>query len=160
MLLVSADRYNKHALLAYKVFARLKITNPDLLLVVTNNVDFVKDNIIAFNFLSSSDLNILYKNAYALLYPSISEGFGYPPVEAMRYAVPVLSSNVCSMPEILEDSAIYFSPFYENDLYAKIIFLLENRNEYVERSIKQFEKVSKKQGDDFLKLISKINISK
>jgi glycosyltransferase involved in cell wall biosynthesis len=55
----------------------------------------------------------LYSKAYAFIYPSLYEGFGIPPLEAMAYNCPVLSSNVSSMPEVIGDAALFFNP---NDL--------------------------------------------
>ncbi|MBT8060266.1 MAG: glycosyltransferase family 4 protein, partial [Gammaproteobacteria bacterium] len=52
----------------------------------------------------------LYQNAAAFVYPSMYEGFGIPPLEAMSQGCPVLSSNVSSMPEVLGDAAEYFPP--------------------------------------------------
>lgn len=55
-------------------------------------------------------LNELYKKASVLVYPSLYEGFGFPPLEAMVHGCPVVSSSVSSMPEVLGDAARYFDP--------------------------------------------------
>jgi glycosyltransferase involved in cell wall biosynthesis len=52
----------------------------------------------------------LYKNAEAFVFPSLYEGFGMPPLEAMSHSTPVISSNTSVMPEILHESAYYFDP--------------------------------------------------
>ena len=78
------------------------------------------ENHIPLPFLSMSDLEHAYKNCHVLLYPSLFEGFGYPPLEAMRYGKPVICSNVCSMPEVLENAPIYFSPIYETDMFSAL----------------------------------------
>lgn len=57
---------------------------------------------------SPTDIEYVYKNAYALVYPSYSERFGYPPIEAMKHGTPILSASVCSMPEVLKDAAYIF----------------------------------------------------
>lgn len=61
---------------------------------------------------SGSDKNLAqaYKKATALIYPSVYEGFGLPPIEAMNYGCPVIASNKGSIPEICQNSAIYFDP--------------------------------------------------
>lgn len=51
-----------------------------------------------------------YRGATAFLFPSLYEGFGLPPLEAMASGVPVLTSNVCSLPEVVGDAAILVDP--------------------------------------------------
>lgn len=59
-------------------------------------------------FVDDRDLPALYRNARAFVFPSRYEGFGIPPVEAMRAGCPVISSDAASLPEVLGDAAIYF----------------------------------------------------
>lgn len=61
-------------------------------------------------YVSDAELHALYQHALCLAFPSIYEGFGLPPLEAMRVGCPVLSSLTASMPEILRDGALYFDP--------------------------------------------------
>jgi glycosyltransferase involved in cell wall biosynthesis len=51
-----------------------------------------------------------YKNAALLVYPSLYEGFGFPPLEAMSMGCPVLTANTSSMPEVCGEAAFYFDP--------------------------------------------------
>jgi glycosyltransferase involved in cell wall biosynthesis len=59
---------------------------------------------------NDQDLNLLYQQAAALIYPSQYEGFGLPPLEAMAMQCPVVSSNTSSMPEVIGDAGEYFDP--------------------------------------------------
>lgn len=59
---------------------------------------------------SDTQLHALYANATAYVFPSLYEGFGLPPLEAMVYDVPVLSSNRSCLPEILGEAALYVDP--------------------------------------------------
>ena len=65
-------------------------------------------NVIFTGFLSDRELGILYRYATLYVFPSLYEGFGLPPLEAMTYGVPVLSSDAGSLPEILGEAALYF----------------------------------------------------
>jgi len=78
----------------------------------------------------------LYSKAYGFVYPSLYEGFGIPPLEAMAYNCPVISSNVSSMPEVIGDSALFFDP---NDLdeirenLEKVVLDQNLRNELISK---------------------------
>lgn len=55
-------------------------------------------------------LHQLYKNARVFVYPSLYEGFGLPPLEAMVYGCPVIAGHVAALPEVLGEAAVYFDP--------------------------------------------------
>ena len=93
------------------------------------------------DYLSSSDLEYAYAHATIFVYPTYQEGFGYPPLEAMKYGVPCCISNVTSLPEIYGDSVVYFSPFYEADLFEKILYILEHFDLYRSRSLLRYEEL-------------------
>lgn len=65
-------------------------------------------------------LGSYYREASALVYPSLYEGFGLPPLEAMSCRCPVVSSNTSSMPEIIGDAAEYFDPNDPQDICRAI----------------------------------------
>lgn len=71
-------------------------------------------------------LGYLYKNASALVYPSLYEGFGIPPLEAMRLYCPVIASNRGSIPEVCGTYAKYFDPTLESSLQFQLKDLLES----------------------------------
>ncbi len=56
-------------------------------------------------------LAALFRGSIALVFPSLYEGFGLPPVEAMACGVPVLTSNLCSLPEVVGDAGILIDPY-------------------------------------------------
>ena len=74
-------------------------------------------------FIEDEDLPAIYKMAKCFVFPSIYEGFGIPPLEAMAMGVPVISSDSSCLPEILGDGAIYFRDQDEEDLKRKILEL-------------------------------------
>lgn len=57
------------------------------------------------------ELSALYSGATALVYPSLYEGFGFPPLEAMACGCPVITSNISSLPEVCGDGALYVDPY-------------------------------------------------
>lgn len=79
--------------------------------------------------LSSEDLAFALGGAKALLYVSYFEGFGIPIIEAMASGVPVITSNVTSMPEIANDAAILVSPFDPNSILEGMEQVAFNTNE-------------------------------
>jgi glycosyltransferase involved in cell wall biosynthesis len=63
-----------------------------------------------FGFVSQETLHTFYENAAAFAFPSLNEGFGLPPLEAMACGTPVLTSNVSSLPEVVGDAAVLVNP--------------------------------------------------
>ena len=141
--------------MALKVFERF-FAEHDGYVVTTGGGEKKFSNHINLPLLSPSDLGYTYKHAYALVFPSLQEGFGYPPLEAMGYGVPVLSSNVCSMPIILGNNALLFSPFYKNDLFMKLQILMNNYDYYKEQATIRYNQIIQKQQKDFKILVEKI----
>lgn len=62
----------------------------------------------------------LYKEAYALIFPSLYEGFGFPLLEAMASGCPVITSNISSMPEVCENAVLYFNPYDKSSLVQQL----------------------------------------
>jgi glycosyltransferase involved in cell wall biosynthesis len=83
-------------------------------------------NVRFLDFVSMNDLHYLYAGAYCFIFPSLYEGFGLPPVEAMSAGCPVIVSHVSSLPEICGDGALYVDPYDVNDIREKIEDLLGN----------------------------------
>ncbi len=72
--------------------------------------------ILTLPYLSVADRWKVLAHARTLLYPSLYEGFGFPPLEAMRLGVPVLASHVTSLPEVLGDAPLYVDPWDPQDI--------------------------------------------
>lgn len=72
------------------------------------------------------DLPALYENAYAAISPSLYEGFGLPPLEAMAMGCPSIVSQAASYPEVCGEASLYINPYDEADIAQKIILLIEN----------------------------------
>ena len=96
-------------------------------------------------YVSPPQLRVFYKQTLAFLFPSLHEGFGLPPLEAMAHGVPVLSSNVSSLPEVLGEAALLVNPGKVFDISRGILELLLDqglRATLIERGRKQVEKFS------------------
>lgn len=104
-----------------------------------------KDNLViageTIPWVSSDELPLLYCSAEVLLYPSFYEGFGLPILEAMACGVPVITSNVSSMPEVGGDAALYVDPFKVEDIKEKLDQLLRYEQLKKEMVKKGFERV-------------------
>jgi glycosyltransferase involved in cell wall biosynthesis len=61
-------------------------------------------------YVSDAQLRALYENAAAYVFPSLYEGFGIPPLEALALGCPVIASNAAAIPEVCGESAWYFAP--------------------------------------------------
>jgi len=94
--------------------------------------------------LNNQELNILYNLAFCLIYPSSYEGFGIPPLEAMKAGCPVITTNLSSIPEVVGDAAILVKKVTVDDFY-KGLTKLENkeyRNELINKGFSQANKFS------------------
>jgi len=99
----------------------------------------LNQRIILTGHIADEKLGAFYRNTQAYIFPSLCEGFGLPPLEALQFEIPVLSSNFSCLPEILEDSALYFDPTNKDDFLKKLNQILwdENlRNELISNSKK------------------------
>lgn len=76
----------------------------------------IKDHIHFIGFVDENDLPSLYQGAICLAFPSLYEGFGLPVLEAMASRIPVVTSNVSSLPEVAGDAAILVNPYDVEEL--------------------------------------------
>lgn len=105
----------------------------------------LKDNVIFTGFIDDSDLVYLYNGARLFVFPSLREGFGFPPLEAMACGIPVIASNKTSLPEILGDAAILIEPLDSKVFSEAIITLLTNddaRSSYIKKGLAQAREFS------------------
>lgn len=96
----------------------------------------MKDRIHFTGYVSDSLLMQWVAHAEALVFPSLYEGFGLPPLEAMACGCPVLCSNAASLPEVCGDAVLYFDPYQPKDIANKMEMLIHNhllRTELVEK---------------------------
>lgn len=75
-----------------------------------------RDRIILPGFIEDADKTALYNLAGVFVYPSLYEGFGFPPLEAMACGVPVIASHSSSLPEVVGDAGILIDPYQPDEL--------------------------------------------
>lgn len=146
------------------VFLKLHNKRPDLRLVLVGKEDYFynrvkeiarvnnlwqKENhnspIVFTGYVSDNNLEVLFQEAAVYVFPSLYEGFGLPPLEAMAHGCPVASSNRASMPEILGQAAVYFDPENKEEMACVIEDLLDHPDKsrvLIDRGYQQIKKYS------------------
>lgn len=125
-------------LTAWKIFCDKYDKNYQLVLAGKNNYFYerlkkiIKEknikNVVLTDFVDDATLANLYKKAALYVFPSLYEGFGLPPLEAMQYNLPVISSDRTCLPEILGDAAVYFDPTDPHQIAQTAQLVLEDKN--------------------------------
>lgn len=140
------------------VVAALKLmNNPPRLVVVCGRSVFWKrfkkfverENAEGFvklvGYVSDEELAALYKNAEAFVFPTLSEGFGLPGLEAMAYGTPVVCSDIPVLREVYGDAALYFNPKDANEIANAVMRVYASgklRSELVARGKEQVKRYS------------------
>jgi glycosyltransferase involved in cell wall biosynthesis/SAM-dependent methyltransferase len=104
-----------------------------------------KNQVMILGFVEDEQLIHLYKNAHLFVFPSLDEGFGLPPLEAMTFGIPTISSNCASLPEVLGNEEALFDPTNESEFLNKLGKGLVDetyRAQLVERGIEQSSRFS------------------
>ncbi len=137
-LMVSAGRWLKNNLRAVLAFDQLYSLNADMMgdtkvvmTGVSNPKIFLrhirnKEHFVFLKYVETDTLEALYKEAHAFIYPTLNEGFGYPPIEAMKYGTLSICSAVTSVPEICGDSVLYFNPYDVMEIKNRILQSFDN----------------------------------
>ncbi len=167
-LIVSAGiwyKNGKRAMLAYdKVFAHsYQFIRPDFKVVVLgvkNKAEMLhdithKERFVLLDYVSAEMLEILYRNAHLFVYPSLNEGFGYPPLEAMKYGTLCACSVNTSIAEVCRDMVLYFNPLLIDEIAIRIIESFSERIRAAKRENirQQLPDIVERQRKDLQKLV-------
>lgn len=147
ILAVGSLQPRKNLVRLMRAYARLRDENPDFrpqLVIVGRKLWLASeifaeasrrqwsDDLILTGYVSDEDLPKLYRAAIAFVYPSIFEGFGLPPLEAMACGTPVIAGNTSSLPEVTGDAAILIDP-YDEDALARELLRIVNQPDLRDR---------------------------
>jgi len=126
--------HKNHARL-FEAFALLRRERPELRLVLTNYDGPTPDGVESLGRVSQDELAELYRGAAALVFPSLYEGFGQPPLEAMACGCPVACSNVASLPEVVDAAARLFDPTSAEEIAAAVEDVLREREPWIQAGL-------------------------
>jgi glycosyltransferase involved in cell wall biosynthesis len=139
-----------------RAFAQMKQTCPDARLVLAGGIGWladeifdavklagVEDRVIFAGFVAEAEKPLWYSAATAFVYPSIYEGFGLPPLEAMACGTPVIVSNASSLPEVVGEAGVLIDPNDERSWSAALSRVWNDtayRAELTDRGVRQAKK--------------------
>jgi glycosyltransferase involved in cell wall biosynthesis len=130
---------NKNLIRLVEAFKLLATKRSELKLVLVGRPDYfldlvkkrvrelgIGDRVEFPGFVPDSELDDLYAGASLYVFPSLSEGFGIPPLAAMAHGVPVVAANATCLPEVCGQAAVYFDPLDEHDMAQVITSVLDD----------------------------------
>jgi glycosyltransferase involved in cell wall biosynthesis len=124
----------------FEAFEQLRRRRPDLRLVLTGTgLERLQApaGVTVRGRVPREELASLYRRASALVFPSLYEGFGQPPLEAMACGCPVASSTAGSLPEVCGNAARYFDPRSVDEMVESVSTVLDNPEPLVERGFER-----------------------
>jgi glycosyltransferase involved in cell wall biosynthesis len=130
-----------------KAFKIVRQEYPDLQLIIGGRTGWGEipeavEGVVMPGYISDADLPGLYSGCLAFVLPSIYEGFGLSPLQAMACGAPVAVSNISSLPEVVGEAGVLFDPESVEGIAAGIIEAIKNRGELKKKSLEQAAKFS------------------
>ena len=130
--------HKNHARL-FKAFELLRETRPQLRLILTggglDRLEPLPEGVESLGEVPASQLASLYRRAACLVYPSLYEGFGIPPLEAMACGCPVAASTAGAIPEVCGDAAVLFEPTDVDAIATAMLEADDRRDDLRERGL-------------------------
>lgn len=125
-------------------------------------IDKMKKHVMFLGFLSVRELAMAYNAAKVFAYPSLYEGFGLPPLEAMACGTPVLVSKAASLPEVCGKAALYCDPHDIDDIAEKMERLIVNEDMQERLTMKGRERIKsftwEATAGKFIKIFEEISV--
>lgn len=135
LLAVSSPNAHKNFARMLAAFARFSTTHPDVELRVVGSQThaFARqeyavpgERVRFLGRIDDDELTALYRGALAFVFPSLYEGFGIPPLEAQQCGCPVIAARAASLPEVLDDSALFIDPYDVDDIANAMTRVVED----------------------------------
>lgn len=158
LLWVSSIAPHKNLSVLVRAYSKLKVDHPGLELVLAWKKRVESEELnsaleglqwVTFTwFIDNETLAWLYRHAKAFVFPSVEEWFGLPLLEAMAHSCPIVAANSSSIPEVVWNAGILFSPGSEDDLVEKLSHLLQDNrisDDCIARWLDRFQSFSAKQ---------------
>lgn len=141
LLLYPANAWpHKNHRLLLEAFALLRQERPELRLALTgagHDPTAAPAGVEVHGYVPDDELVLLYRTASALVFPSLYEGFGQPPLEAMACGCPVAASNAASLPEICGGAARLFDPASPDAIAEAVREVLDRPEEWARRGLER-----------------------
>lgn len=130
-LLIMGNRWGKNAFRAMRAFQQLRRTKRfgrQMVVAGKGRARYLRragrePGLVVTGYLPMERLQALYSNAFCFVFPTLNEGFGYPPLECMRYGTPVIASANSSLPELLGDAVLWADPYSIMELKTRMLQL-------------------------------------
>lgn len=160
ILIISANRWIKNSYRAIQaidgLFSDGRLKNYKIKVVGGLSTKIKKrikhiDKCEILDYLSTEKLEELYKSCDIFIYPSLNEGFGLPPLEAMKYGKTCVVSAVTSLPEICGDAVYYINPYDINEMRTRILNAT-NKKINPKEVINRYNYILKKQEKDIINI--------
>ena len=170
-LMISANRLEKNPIRGLKAWDIVyeecsDIIPKDFKTVVLGAVNAKKFRKIVNNperfifkgYVEDKELEVLYKHTHLLLFASLNEGFGYPPMEAMKYGTLVASSVNTSIPESCGDATLMFNPLIVSEITNRILQSFDSniRMKKSKKILEQYDKILRQQNMDLENIVKMI----
>jgi glycosyltransferase involved in cell wall biosynthesis len=137
LLYIGNNKPHKNVIRLLKAFSAARIPHTIKLLLRVSGAsskDYTQelqqlsilDRVVFLDLIPDEILPSYYRGAKALVFPSLYEGFGLPPLEAMACGIPVITSNITSLPEVVGDAAILVDPMSINSIQIGIESIIVN----------------------------------
>ncbi len=173
LLYVGTLQPRKNVVKLIEAFSSLKKEHADLKLYLVGKKGWLydeiyvrvtqlnlQDDVVFTGYVTDGEKNALYKHAQAYVLPSLYEGFGNPPLEAMSAGCPAIVSNNSSLPEVCGDACVYFDPNDTIDMAKKIDEVLSNNELRASLKAKGLQRVKefswKKCADETLNVLKEV----